>query len=62
MLSNDTIQPQISKVELLIYEGELTYDADGQIVNKLQQSLIFNHQAPPTIANKAKNTPKKDKK
>jgi len=34
--------PQITNVTLFVYEGELEYDADGKITNKLRETLTYN--------------------
>jgi len=38
----ETNQPQITNVTLFVYEGDLEYDADGNITNKLRETLTYN--------------------
>jgi len=42
---NDTNPtPQITSVTLLVYEGDLEYDADGNITNTLRETLTYNRE------------------
>jgi len=38
----ETNQPQITNVTLFVYEGDLEYDAEGNITNKLRETLTYN--------------------
>jgi hypothetical protein len=40
-LHDENPTPQITKVTLFVYEGDLQYDADGKITNKLRETLTF---------------------
>ena len=38
----ETNQPQITNVTLFVYEGDLEYDENGNITNKLRETLTYD--------------------
>ena len=43
-LEDTNPSPQITNVTLFVYEGDLEYDADGKITNKLRETLTYNRE------------------
>lgn len=42
MDTNDAIQPQVTKVQLFVYEGDIVKDEDGNITNALRETIEYD--------------------
>ena len=48
MSIDDIVQPQVTKVQLFVYEGDIVKDEDGNITNTLRETIEYDIDDEPT--------------